>query len=59
MNGWKNCESDEECEENVEALREASGEDVPIRDRLRHAAILLLLKGLIVHVVMVAEETLK
>lgn len=58
MNSRENGERDEECEENIEALRETGLEHIPVGDGVDHIAFALLLKGLVVHVVVVAEKSL-
>ena len=59
VNSRENGQRDEECEENIEALRETGLEHIPVRDGVDHIAFALLLKGLVVHVVVVAEKSLK
>ena len=59
MNGWEFGECDKESEKNIEALRKTLFEYVPVGDGVDHAVALLLLQGSVVHVIVVAEETLR
>ena len=43
MNGGENRESNEESEENVEALRKALFEHIPVGNSMDHTVALLLL----------------
>ena len=49
----------EECEEDVEALVEAAGEDAPVGDGVDDGAVALLGQRRVVPVLVVAEETLE
>ncbi len=59
VNGGEDGESDEEGEEDIEALREALLEHGAVRDGVDHGALLLGRQCRVVQVLVVAKEALE